>query len=136
MNEAMVVGFIVIAVPLVALALVTWLLHYFIALKSPPTQRAAWTVGIAYPIVLALCASAVPEEYWWEAPLAGVPGALLAFWWWRMDFREAWVDASKDVPEGVKLANDDWRIGLIFVAGLIGFLALRVVLRLIARGQF
>ena len=68
--------------------------------------------------------------------MAALPAALIAFWWWRGEFRRAWVDAAEDLPEGVELANDDWRLGLILVVGTLGFLALRAVLRLATHGQF
>ena len=50
----------------------------------------------------------------------GIPPALVAYWFWRREFRRAWVD-DNDIPEGVSLANDDWKVGLAFVvfAGIV-----------------
>jgi hypothetical protein len=110
------------------------LLHYFVALTSPPTQRAAWTVGIAYLILAAICMVALPLEYWWAAPLAPVLGAPIAFWWWRNDFGRDWIDDSQGIPQGVELANDDWRVGLIFVGIIFALFALRFVIRLVEQG--
>jgi hypothetical protein len=135
MSDTTMGGLLMAAIAFLALAVVTWLLHFFVALKSPPMRRAAWTAGVAYVIVAVAVPFSLPEESWWEVPLAAVPGALIAFWWWRSDFRRSWIDPSGDVPEGVELANDDWRIGLIIVGGVIVFLLFRLVIRLLVRGQ-
>ena len=130
MEDIALVAFISFGVALVGVIGSTWLLQHFVALTAPPTQRAAWTVGIAYVVVAVFCAFAVPEEVWWAAPLAPIPGALVVFWWVQRDWRHLWIDNSKGAPEGVELANDDWRVGLIFVAGVIAFAVLRALIRL------
>jgi hypothetical protein len=135
MNDAVALSIIVFCMPLLAVALVSWVLHYFVALTSPPIKRAAWTVALAYVVAALFCTFSAPEEYAWAAPLATIPGALIAFWWWRSDFRRAWLDSANDLPEGVELANDDWRAGLILLAGLLGFAVFKVLFRLIERGQ-
>jgi len=124
------VGFIAIALPLLAIGLVSWLLHYFVALTEAPARRAAWTVGIAYVVVSFATDLAMPPEYWWSVPLAAIPGAIIAFWWWKDDFGRAWIDDAQGIPEGVELANEDWQIGLIFVGGIIVFFVLRFLIRL------
>jgi len=53
MQDALFIGLLFVGMPLVIIAFASWLLHYFVALNSPPTQRAAWTVGIAYVIASA-----------------------------------------------------------------------------------
>jgi hypothetical protein len=125
---------IVIVGPLLALAFVTWILHFFVGLTAPPIKRAAWTVAIAYPVVALICASAVPAEYWWWAPVVPIPGALIIFTWWLIEFRRGWIDADAG-EEGVALANDDWRFGLIIVASIIGFMLFRALFRLVSQGS-
>jgi hypothetical protein len=133
MGDFVRVVIIAIGLPLVFIALLSWLLHYFVALKSPPTERAAWTVGAAYLIVSILGLFGGPDEFWWGAPLAAIPAGLFVFWWWRRDFQQVWIDDAQPVPEDVDPANDDWRIGIIFVGGLLGIFALRVLWRLAAQ---
>jgi hypothetical protein len=135
MGDILLIGILVSGIPLVGVILLTWLLQHFVALSAPPTQRAAWTVGTAYVGVAALCAFAVSEEYWWASPFLPIPGTLLVFWWVRRDWRQLWIDDSQGIPEGVELANDDWRIGLIFVAGLITLALLRTLFRLVTSGK-
>jgi hypothetical protein len=133
MGDVVSIGIIVVGGPLLALAFFTWVLHYFVGLSSPPTKRSAWTVGIAYLIVTAACIFSFSAGYWWQALLAPVPGALIAFWWWRNDFRRGWIDDSQSMPDGVELATDDWRIGLlellIFLTVVAAALAMRFFLR-------
>ena len=136
MNDSVGLGIIVFGAPLLATALVSWLLHFFVALNAPPARRAAWTAGIAYVVVAILCVVIAPEAYWWEAPLAAIPAALIAFWWWRNDFARGWIDDADGVPDGVQLANSDWRVGLMFVGAILAIYALRVLLRLAEQGMF
>lgn len=135
MGEALLAAFIFVGIPFVIIAFTSWLLHYFIALKSPPAHRAAWTVGIAYLVASAVWLFGGPEGDRWEGPFAAIPGALIAFWWWRDDFRRDWIDDSQGIPEGVELANHDWRIGLLGVLVLIAIGALKVVIRRASTGQ-
>jgi len=133
MRDVLVIGGFSIGVTLLVIAFVSWILHYFVALGSPPAKRAAWTSGIAYLVAAVFCAFAAPSDYWWAAPLAPVPAALIAFWWWRNDFRRDWIGDSHGAPEGVELATDDWRIGLLQLLGAItlalGVAVLRHVFR-------
>ncbi len=133
MADILRIGLIIIGMPLIGFALITWLLHYFVALRSTPLKRAAWIVGIAYLVLAAVCIVAVPLEYWWAAPLAPLPGALIAFWWWRNDFQRDWIDDAQGVPDEVELATDDWLIGLLqllaAVTVVFGIAVLKFVLR-------
>lgn len=107
----------------------SFILHFFIALKSTPARRAAWTVA---PAFVMSCAVAVL----WTPDLglvgigAAVPGAILAYFYWLWLFRRAWVD---DTIAGVALANDDWRRGLACVGLVLLALAARVAWRLLMR---
>ena len=61
-----------------------------------------------------------------------LPGGLIAFWYWRTVFRHAWTDNPEDLPDGMDIEDDDWRVGLfgfLAVAGLL--LGLAFVRRLI-----
>jgi hypothetical protein len=135
MRDALFIGLLLVGIPFVIIAFVSWLLHYFVALNAPPTRRAAWTVGIAYVVASAFWLFGGPEGDRWEGPFAAIPGALIAFWWWRDDFRRGWIDDSDGVPEGVELANTDWRIGLLGVGLLIAVAALKVFLRQASAGR-
>lgn len=120
MWDAVMLGVIFVGAPFIIIAIVSWVIHYFVALTSRPTERAAWTVGIAFVVaVVAWLFSG--EGAAWQAPLAALPGGLIAFWWWRDDFRRDWIDDAHGVPEGVELANTNWRIGLV---GVVTFIAL------------
>ena len=127
MSDDLLVVFLFVGMPLAIIAFVSWFLHYFVALNSPPTQRAAWIVGIGYLVASALWLFGGPEGDRWEAPLAAIPGALLAFWFWQRDFRRDWIDDAQGVPEGVELANTDWRIGILGVIGLLVVAAIKTV---------
>ena len=127
------IGGFSIGLTLLIIAFVSWILHYFVALASPPARRAALTAGIAYLAAAVFCAFVTPWDYWWAAPLVPVPAALIAFWWWRNDFRRDWIEDSQDAPDGIELATDDWRIGLLellaFITVVLGVAVLRYVLR-------
>ena len=134
MRDALLIAAFSIGLTLFIIAIVSWLLHYFVALASPPAKRAALTSGIAYLAAALFCVFAAPSEYWWAAPLAPIPAALIAFWWWRNDFRRDWIDSDvQDVPEDVELASDDWRVGLLRLLALltigVGIAILRYVLK-------
>lgn len=135
MKDTVLITFAALAGPLAAIAPVTWILHFFVALRSTPTRRAAWTVVPSYVIVAVLLTFSIPAEDAWAVPLASIPAALIAFWFWRRDFREAWVISVDHLPEGTKLANDDWVAGLMFVAAILGLAVLRALLHLFLRGH-
>src|SRR5690242_564554 len=102
MSDTLLVVFLFVGLPLIVIAFVSWLLHCFVALNSPPTQRAAWIVGVSYVVASAFWLFGGPEGDRWEGPFAAIPGALLAFWFWRGDFRRDWIDDAQGVPEGVE----------------------------------
>lgn len=135
MGEVLVVAFIFVAMPFVVIAFVSWLLHYFVALNSPPKERALWIVGIGYVVASVVWLFGGPEGDRWEGPFAAIPAAALLYWWWRRDFREAWIDDAHGVPDGVELANTDWRVGLLGVAGLFVVAAIKVLFVRSAVGQ-
>jgi hypothetical protein len=121
---------------LLIVAFVSWVLHYMVALGSPPIQRARRTAGLAY--IVATIALTLPafgsereiEVLDWLGPILALPAGLVAYWFWRNDFRRDWIDDSGSLPEGVELANDDWRVGLIFVVGVAVILAIKAAVRL------
>ena len=121
-------AFIILGIPFCFMVFLTFILKFFVALNSTPDRRAFWTVGPAYVIVtLVFLFSDMGSSFLKLAfPLAAVPMALLIYWWWRRDFRAAWVDDVADLPEGRGLANSDWRIGLGVVIALFVASAIRV----------
>lgn len=134
-GEIVTLGLVALAAPLAIIAIITWVLQYFVALRSPPTKRAASTTALGYVLASVLLTSSLPPDMAWAVPLTAIPGAVIVFFWWRAEFRAAWIEASVDLPEGVEMANDDWRSGLILVVGVLGFVALRTLIRLVRTGQ-
>jgi hypothetical protein len=95
-------------------------LNHFVALKAPPSSRAAWTAGIAYLITVVLLTFGSNGTYsllW--TPILCLPGLVVNYLLQRKEYRRAWVDSLDDLPEGVSLANDDWKVGVATLAGLI-----------------
>jgi hypothetical protein len=94
----------------------TFVLENFIALKAPPERRAAWTVGIPYLLItISFAAFAPASTLSWLMPIVAVPPALVGYWFWRREFRRAWIDDDAEFPGVVWLAIDDWKVGLAFV---------------------
>ena len=118
-DSPLLMGLLFVAANLLIISMATIILHKFIALKMRPGPRAAWTIGIAYLLATAIWVFGGPPEAIAYAPLAAVPGALLAYWYWQGEFRRAWVEDPNQLPEGVNLANDDWRIGLFAVVAAV-----------------
>ena len=129
MRETLMMVLILAGMPLVIIIMASWLLHYVVALKSPPAVRAAWLVGLSYLIASAVWLFGGPDGDRWEGPFVAVPGALIAFWWWRGDFLRDWLDDSDELPGDVEFANNDWRIGLLGIMSLILVAAVKVFLR-------
>ena len=130
MQELAGLSIFTLALPLLAMIILTSFLLNFVALKAPPTERAAWTVGSAYLVTVIFVAfGGSPEGRWWAAPLEAAPAALVVFWWRRRELRSAWYESDEEMPPGVRPANDDWRLALIAFAGAAGLLVLKFVLR-------
>jgi len=135
MNESLQIGLIAIGIPIVLIAFLTMILHYFIALRSRPSRRAAWTVGVAYLIVVALLMWGAPVGYELWAVLASAPAALIAFWFWNHEFKRAWVDDPEMLPDGVTLLDDDWQSGLLRLALVIVVGVGIALFRMITKGM-
>jgi hypothetical protein len=112
------------AIPIWAISLA---LHYIVALKSPPRMRAIWTVLPAYIATIGFMEFGGSPEMALYGPFAALPATAVMFWVWHRDFRRAWVDDAADLPDGVALANDDWRVGLAIV---VAFIAVAVARKL------
>jgi len=93
--------------------LLSFILQFIVALKSTPARRAIWTV--APPLLVVVLGMLIwgPEVKWglW-LPVAALPAAILAFVYWYLSFRRAWIEDPENLPEGASLSNDDWKIGL------------------------
>lgn len=121
MNEELLFGLILVGIGLAAVGLISFILSFFLALRSPPSKRAGWTAGVAYFVATVVFISSTARDEW-IVPLVTLPGGLIAFWYWRMVFRHAWTDTPEDLPNGKRIEDDDWR------AGLFGFLAIAALL--------
>ena len=146
MNETMVFALGIAAIGFIAIYALSAALNFVVALKSVPNRRATWTVGIAYVAasIAAVCGIIAishdissPDTPFpidaFVAPLLLAPGAIVIFLLRRWEYRAAWLDDPENLPEGVELANDDWRFGAIALLLVVGALAGRVVLRLYLR---
>ena len=110
---------VVICGPLLLIAFISFALHYFVSLKAGPNKRAVWTAGLAYVIASFILMFSLPSEQALYAPLAAIPGGLIAFLFWRNDFQRDWIEGPDQVPDDAELLDDDWRIGLLRLAILI-----------------
>ena len=119
MNETVLLLVVAICGPLLLIAFISFVLHYFVALKSKPTRRALWTAGLAYVLTSLILLFGLPASQSFYGPLAAAPGGLIAFLFWKNDFQRDWIDSSEQIPEGVELLDDDWRIGLLRLAVLV-----------------
>ena len=132
MNAEVGLTTIVLIGPLVLMAVVSFVLHFFIALKERPERRAAWTAGVAYVLVTGFCLFGFAEQiegYEFAAPLAAIPSGLIVYWYWCRDFREGWIDGPGDLHEGDTIANHDWRVGLAGVLAVLIILAVKAIVR-------
>jgi len=103
-----------------------WIFGKTVALKEQPDRRALWTVSAAYvgvAIVFIFASDGFISP--WLGPIVPLPGAMLIYFWLRQNYRKAWIDDDQ-VPEGTKLENSDWRIGIGVVVGAIIAAAIKV----------
>lgn len=113
MGDFLVVGLTYIGVGLAAVGVISFVLSWFVALKSSPSKRAFWTAGIAYVIATFILLSDDFGGNEWAIPLIVLPGGLVAFFYWRLAFRRAWTSDPDVLAEGISLEDDDWRVGLL-----------------------
>jgi hypothetical protein len=120
---------VTIAVGLVMMAASVWVAGNIVGLKQRPQWRALWTALPAY--VVAMFVAWDDSKYSnWAVLVALLPGALLLHALLFFSYRKAWME-DDNIPEGAKLANTDWKIGLIpigvvalwFIAGVAGRIA-------------
>jgi hypothetical protein len=120
LQEMMLIGLLYAGMCLAIMAPISYGLTKFVALKARPSDRSAWTAGAAYLIVTGLFIFGGVPGHEAIAPLAALPGGLITFWYWRMEFRKAWIEDPEHLAENQTLANDDWRVGLwILVAAIV-----------------
>jgi hypothetical protein len=114
-----------------AIFVMSLVLQFVVALKARPARRAIWSVGPPALIVAAAAAYWGPQDGPWQIwlPVAAIFAGLLAFAYWYFTFRRAWIDDGS-VPEGMRLSNDDWKIGLGFVVLVLAASFLRNVIEL------
>ncbi|WP_114953110.1 hypothetical protein [Sphingosinicella terrae] len=136
MQDIWMIGIVAFAVPLLMIGAISFGLRFFVALGAPPSRRAAWTVGLAYLITSAIIVFGAPDEIAYYGPLAALPGGLIAFWFWRSDFRRGWVENEAGLADGAVLANDDWRIGILQLLAVMVLVIGIVLLRAVRSGVF
>lgn len=91
----------------------------FVALQSPPIRRAFLTAASAYAVCVAVAVFGGPSEFALWAPLASLPVAPLVYWYWKRSFVKAWYVDPAMIPEGMTIANQDWRIGIYVLVGAL-----------------
>ncbi|MGB7655218.1 MAG: hypothetical protein WBL74_07035 [Novosphingobium sp.] len=143
LSDALRGGVIVFGTPAILVWVLSLILDKFAALSATPDTRAKVTVGIPYLIAVMLVAAyiiAIATEdtdgvpLWIEAfgpPLFPLPGAALIYLHYRAEYRRRWVENADDLPDGVTLANDDWKVGLATLALFALFGVFRVIFRMI-----
>ena len=96
---------------------ISFVLQFIVALKARPARRALWSVVPPVLLVASVFALWGPQEGGLQVwlPLSAIPAGMLAFAYWYFSFRRAWVEDPENLPEGVGLSNDDWKIGLAVV---------------------
>ena len=106
---------------------ISGLLTRVVALKSLPDQRALWTVTPGIVIAFCLCGAMVIGlgMPFYTIFVTVLPG-LLVFWWYRGQYRKAWIPDDQ-IPDDVTLENDDWTVGLAGIAILLLIGLYRVV---------
>jgi hypothetical protein len=146
MNDTIFIALLIAGAGFVVTYVLGVVLNFFVALKSRPMRRAAWTIGIAYVVtsIAAVCAifvaksdpSAPSGPFPVDpliVPLLIIPGALAVFLLRLWGYRVAWVEEESELREGEKLANDDWRVGLGVLALVIAVLLARALLKYFLR---
>lgn len=126
-GDGVLIGLLFAGMGLALVAVISVPLHFVIALRSPPSQRAGWSAGLAYLITGLLLYFGGMDLLDWLLPLFCLPGALIVFWFWRREYRRAWIDNPDLVPPGMTLENDDWRIGLATLFGFVFALAVKIL---------
>jgi hypothetical protein len=140
MNDTILFALLIAGAGFVITYVLGAVLNFFVALKSRPVRRAAWTIGIAYVVLsiatewAILVAKSDPGAPTGSfpvdpliVPLLIVPGALAVFMLRLWGYRATWVEDESELREGEKLANDDWRIGLGVLALVIAVLLARAL---------
>lgn len=98
---------------------ITWIANKIVGLREGPLRRAQLTAGIPYG--LASIIGLFMAGSWVDmvlVPLLLLPGAIVIFFWLRADYRRGWVDEEEAIARGIKLENDDWRVGVAIVGAL------------------
>jgi hypothetical protein len=129
LHDALMMGIIIVLGPLLFVAIISFVFQKFIALKQRPNPRAAWTAGLSYLVVslFFVFSGFGGFEIW--AFAAAIPGGLVAYWFWRREFSRAWIEDADEIPDGINLANDDWRIGLVVVLLAIAAAAVKSLIK-------
>ncbi|QZH74798.1 MAG: hypothetical protein JY451_14270 [Erythrobacter sp.] len=105
-----------------------WVCSKILALKEQPERRALWTIAASYAGAALILIFASGEFITpWFAPLVPLPGAVVVYFWLRYTYRKGWIDDDL-VPDGTKLENSDWRVGVGVVVGAIIIAAIKVTL--------
>lgn len=125
------------AMSLLLIAIGSAILHFFVALNSPPARRAAWTAGLPYLLLSTFGTLGSGDDLFpfWIWPVAGLLPAAIVYWFWLRDFQKRWYSSVEDLPDHVPLANHDWKNGLLHLFALIVFAAIITVVRNTMRGS-
>lgn len=105
----------------IGMAIAVWLAGFVVALKQNPEWRALWTAAPAYIIAILIIYEVDAYPPWLTAAMQ-IPSAILIHLFLLYSYRKAWID-DDEIPEGIRLENSDWRVGL-FPLGMILILLL------------
>ena len=99
-NEIVLIAFLYSAMCLFLITPIAFGLSYFVALTARPSERAAWTSGVAFVIVTSIFLFGGVSFLAITAPLAALPGGMIAYWFCRRKFQKAWQEDSDVAKEG------------------------------------
>lgn len=99
--------------------LMSSILIKFVALKKPPKERAMWTIGVSFTTYMVLLLTISPSEYVFPAIALSILPTLLIYIYFKRELIKLWYDDPSLIPDGVKIANDDWRVGLYLLVSAV-----------------
>jgi hypothetical protein len=110
---------------------VAWILSYFAFHRYKPVSRAALTVGVAYLLSVTLLELLGGVGVWRRSsvPLAFAPGAIMAFAYYQLAFRRAWIEESGATSAGIEIADPkaERAQGIALLIGCLSFVLLLAV---------
>jgi hypothetical protein len=108
-NENVYIFLILAGLHLTIMSMISFALHFFVALRSVPVTRAAWTSGGALLAMTIMTYGfdgfgEVLDEQALAINLSASLSSLIIFLFWWSEFRRAWIADPDNLAAGVTLA--------------------------------